>query len=246
MIRRIKTKIKELWAELALLSVEVIIVSILFSLALIVFVYMVRRVFILGNNQFDQTVYQFLGHYVNKTNNRIMLFFTFLGKQQFLIPANIILVLYFLLVRKHKWYSLRVAAISLSSLALMFILKLFFDRPRPSMPLLASAKGLSFPSGHALMAVTFYGLLCYISWYLIKNHVLKWTLIAVYVFFIFMIGLSRIYLHVHYTSDVIAGYCMGMIWLYISLKFLRRLENYSRKEMEPMVDDKVSVRQDEL
>lgn len=246
MIRRIKTKVKELWAELALLSVEMIIVTILFFLALVIFVYMVRRVFILGNNQFDQTVYDFLKHYVNETNNRIMLFFTFLGKQQFLIPANILLVLYFLFVRKHKWYSLRVAAISLSSVALMFLLKTFFDRPRPAIPLLASAKGLSFPSGHALMAVTFYGLLTYICWYLIKKPALKWILICIFVVLIFMIGLSRIYLHVHYTSDVVAGYCMGMIWLYISLKFLRKLEQYSKREIEPMVDDKIVVKNDDL
>lgn len=235
MIRHVKSKVKQLWAELALLSVEMIIVTILFIAAMIIFVYMVRRVFILDNTQFDQTVYKFLHQFVNKDNNRLMLFFTFLGKVEFLVPANVALVLYFLFIRKHKWYSLRIAAISLSSVALMFILKMFFDRPRPAMPLLESAKGLSFPSGHALMAVTFYGLLIYISWYLVKNQVVKWLLIIIYVLFIFMIGLSRVYLHVHYTSDVIAGYCMGMIWLYISLKFLRRLEQYSKKKMEPVI-----------
>jgi membrane-associated phospholipid phosphatase len=237
MVRSIKNKIKTISAEAALISLEVVIVTVLFFAALLVFVYMVRRVFILDNTEFDQTVYNYLGQYVNSRNNQIMLFFTFLGKHQFLIPANIILILYFLFVRKHKWYSLKVASISLSSLGLMFLLKHFFSRPRPLVPLLEEAKGLSFPSGHALMSVTFYGLLGYMIWHSTKNKIIRWGSFVALIMLMFIIGTSRIYLHVHYTSDVIAGYCMGVIWLIISIQLLRRLEKYSSRKMGSIINE---------
>lgn len=93
----------------------------------------------------------------------------------------------------------------------MFVLKHSFGRTRPLIPLLEEARGLSFPSGHALMAVTFYGLLGYIVWQTVKNNALKWLLFVFFMLMILLIGFSRIYLRVHYTSDVIAGYCMGLL-----------------------------------
>jgi undecaprenyl-diphosphatase len=93
---------------------------------------------------------------VNAVNNNIMAFITFLGTHLFLIPANLILIFYFLLVKKQNWFSIRVITIAISSLVLMLLLKQLFQRKRPLSPLLKAAKGLSFPSGHAIMAVTFY------------------------------------------------------------------------------------------
>ncbi|MER3464874.1 MAG: hypothetical protein C4329_11140 [Chitinophagaceae bacterium] len=109
-------------------------------------------------------MFAYLKNHVNPRNNEVMLFFTYLGRHEFLIPANLILIAYFLFIKKNKWYSIKVPAIVLSSLALMFVLKGVFDRPQPAIPLLQEAKGLSFPSGHALMSVTFYGLLIYLIW----------------------------------------------------------------------------------
>jgi undecaprenyl-diphosphatase len=128
-----------------------------------------------------------------------------------------------------------VPAIALSSLALMFGLKHLFDRNRPLIPLLEEARGLSFPSGHALMSVTFYGLLIYIVFKGFKNKPLKWTLIAMLLALILIIGFSRIYLRVHYASDVIAGFCVGLLWLVICVWVLNRLENFSKKEVNPVV-----------
>jgi membrane-associated phospholipid phosphatase len=239
MIRRVRNKFKKLWAELALFGIEMVIVTLLFYAALAIFVYMVRRVFILHNNAFDKSVYEFMGRYVSDTTNSIMQFFTFLGTHYFLIPANILLVIYFLFIRKHKWHTLRISAVALSSVALMFLLKSFFARTRPLDPLLEAARGLSFPSGHALNAVTFYGLLGYITWHTVKNNWIRGIIFSLLVFIVFMIGISRVYLHVHYMSDVIAGYCMGVIWLYVSLKILRRLEKYSGKKLEPIITDTI-------
>ena len=235
MFKRLSARVKKFWAALALLSIEMIIVLTLFLGALLLFVNMIRRVFVLQNNRFDDKVFSYLQTHVSDENNQVMLFFTFLGKHEFLIPANLILIAYFLFVKKHRWYSIKVPAIALSSLALMFGLKHLFDRNRPLIPLLEEARGLSFPSGHALMSVTFYGLLIYIVFKGFKNKPLKWTLIAMLLALILIIGFSRIYLRVHYASDVIAGFCVGLLWLVICVWVLNRLEQFSKKEINPVV-----------
>lgn len=213
-----------------------VVVTTLLAGAILLFVYMVRRVFVLRNNGFDEKIFQALDPYVNETNNKIMLAVTFLGKHEFLIPANLVLIFWFLVVRKHKWYSIRVPAVALSSLGLMFLLKNAFNRKRPVLPLLEEARGLSFPSGHALMSVTFYGLLIYAVYHFWKNPRAKWSMISFLVFLILLIGFSRIYLRVHYTSDVLAGLAVGFLWLVLSLQILAYMERYSRREIQPIVE----------
>ena len=228
-----KKKIRTAGAAAALLSVEMILIILLFFLSLYGFIYLVRRVFYLENTELDHRVFAYLANHVSETNNELMLFFSFIGSHNFLIPANLLLIFYFLFIRKHKWYSIKVPAIALSSLGLMFFLKGYFGRPRPLPPLLEEAAGLSFPSGHALNAVTFYGLLIYLLWKVIKNPAIKWAAGILLVLVILAIGFSRIYLRVHYTTDVIAGLCVGLIWLVLSLLLLKRIEVFSSKSPDP-------------
>jgi len=144
--------------------------------------------------------------------------------------------IYFLFIKKHRWYSIKIPVIALSSLALMFFLKTLFGRHRPDIPLLREAQGLSFPSGHALMSVTFYGLLIHIIWNTVKRKWLKWTLIILLILLILIIGFSRIYLRVHYPSDVMAGFATGFIWLVISIWIVKRIEKFSKREVSPLVE----------
>src|SRR5947209_10497396 len=98
------------------------IVLVLFVVALIIFLYTTRKIFVLHKLSFDNKVFSYLKSHVSERNNDIMLFFTFLGSHEFLIPANLLLISYFIL-KKEKWYSIKVPAIALSSLGLMFLLK---------------------------------------------------------------------------------------------------------------------------
>lgn len=113
----------------------------------------------------------------------------------------------------------------------MFILKLIFHRERPLTPLLAAAKGYSFPSGHALMSVTFYGLLILIVWQSTKPLWVKWPLSITLLSLIIVIGVSRVYLRVHYASDVLAGFSIGLMWLLFSLWILSGIEKYSNRNI---------------
>lgn len=94
-------------------------------------------------------------------------------------------------------------------------LKTFFQRTRPGAPALVLATGYSFPSGHAMISFAFYGLLGYLLWQYGRRHrslaiglgaYVAWTLAVA-------IGVSRIYLGVHFPSDVIAGFAAGGTWL---------------------------------
>ena len=179
----------------------------------------------------DLKVFDLLQPYVGEHRNQQMLALTYLGKHQFLIPANLSLIFFYLFVRRHSWFSIRVASVAISSLLLMFALKHLFHRNRPLNPILEKAKGKSFPSGHAIMSVTFYGLIIYILSHEIKNNGVKVPIIALLVALMQAIGFSRIYLRVHYASDVIAGHIIGLGWLLTSLKVLEKLEVFNKEKV---------------
>lgn len=227
--------VKRVYAAIALLSIEIIVLTGVFSAALFAFIGIAKMVFKEKKEHFDQHAFNFLAKYVSDINTDVMQVFTFLGTHTFLIPANLILVAYFLFIKKHRWYSINVPVVALSSLLLMFLLKLIFHRGRPLTPLLQAAQGYSFPSGHALMSITFYGLLIFLVWQNEKQLWVKWTLTILLVLLINFIGVSRVYLRVHYASDVLAGFCVGLMWLLLSLWLLRKFEAYSRKKVDPVL-----------
>ncbi|HEV8270590.1 MAG TPA: phosphatase PAP2 family protein [Chitinophagaceae bacterium] len=213
------------WEITTLIIGEVLLTLSAFSAIIALIVFSIRKP-IRKHKPIDMLVFDKIKPGINTINNKIMLFITFLGKHQFLIPANLILIFYFLLVKKQTWFSIRVITIAISSLVLMLLLKQLFQRKRPLSPLLKAAKGLSFPSGHAIMAVTFYGLLIYILQHSLTIDRLKWLVTALVVALIILIGFSRVYLRVHYASDVAAGFIIGLLWLLLSLAVLKWLESY--------------------
>lgn len=147
---------------LELFTAEFIILFVLLFVCIIVFAYSVRIVFIRRTSLFDEQVFEYVSYYVHPFRTSFMVFISFLGKHTFLIPANLVLLGFYIFIRKNKRLTVRITALALSSLSLMFVLKLFFQRSRPDIPLLEEVSGFSFPSGHALMSMTFYGLLIYI------------------------------------------------------------------------------------
>ena len=213
------------WEITTLIIGEVLLTLAVFSAIIALIVFSIRKP-IRKHKPIDMMIFDKIKPRVNTINNKMMLFITFLGKHQFLIPANLILIFYFIAIKKQTWFSIRVITIAISSLVLMLLLKQLFQRKRPLSPLLKAARGLSFPSGHAIMAVTFYGLLIYILRHTIEIDWLKWVASILIVGLIMLIGFSRIYLRVHYASDVLGGFIIGLLWLLISLAVIKWLEGY--------------------
>lgn len=200
------------------------LVAMLVFISLISFFVLVKLILIDENEAFDREIYSLIEPHTNETTSRIMVIYSWIGGTRFMLPANILLICYCLFVRKDRWQSIKLGAIALSSVCMMHLLKLLFNRPRPLVPLLEPAHGLSFPSGHAMTSITFFGLFIYLTVRHVKNAFLKVLLVVVLLSFIVIIGYSRVYLRVHYPSDVLAGYCMGTIWLISCLWLLKKIE----------------------
>lgn len=109
--------------------------------------------------------------------------------------------------------------ISIGGTALtIFLLKNIFGKARPADEAFYLEKSFSFPSGHAAISIALYGFLFLTIWRHDKHHLKNKTLILLGLL-IFLVGLSRLYLGVHYFSDVLAGYLVGLIWLWLSVAF---------------------------
>lgn len=93
------------------------------------------------------------------------------------------------------------------------LLKFIIQRPRPNGFRLASVSGFSFPSGHSMVAMAFFGLLAWLVWHYERDRRMRNMFVAAFALVIVMVGLSRVYLGVHYASDVLAGFCVSAMWL---------------------------------
>lgn len=145
---------------------------------------------------------------------------TFIGNSVgyfLLIP----IVALFFIIRKNWRISLEITIVLILSSGLNVFLKNIISRPRPpEVDRLVFASFSSFPSGHAMSAMTFYGFIVYLSFILIKKTWLKYLVIGICVLMVTLIGISRIYLGVHYPSDILAGYFAGITWLMFSVLVL--------------------------
>ncbi|MDB5223138.1 MAG: phosphatase family protein [Chitinophagaceae bacterium] len=173
---------------------------------------------------FDFKVFEILSRYTTPFTTKVMLLFTFFGSTTFLLPAYILLSAFFLFYKRNKLQSISVAAVGLSSIVLLYILKNIFHRHRPLTPLTPDVMGYSYPSGHSFSSFTFFGLFSYIIWKSNLPKFWKWILSVIFILLAVCIAGSRVYLHVHFASDVIAGFCLSIIWLSISLWVVQRIQ----------------------
>lgn len=204
------------------ISFRFLIVAGIFLLSLLVFVAIANEMVLENENSLDLLIFQKLRQITNPSTTRVMLLITFFGSTYFLLPAYIILIGYFLLFKKTRRLSLDVAAVGITSTIILFSLKAIFHRHRPLDPLVKNVNGFSFPSGHSFCSFTFFGLLIYILWNHNMNPVLRWMASLLFFLFACAIAFSRVYLHVHYTSDVLAGFCLCIVWLGFSFWIMRK------------------------
>jgi undecaprenyl-diphosphatase len=206
------------------ISLRLLLVAGIFLLALFVFGLIAQEMVIENENQLDRDIFAKLASITNPSMTRVMVFITFFGSSYFLMPAYLLLIFYFLAFKKDRKLSLDVAAIGITSTVILFSLKAVFHRHRPLDPLVKNVLGFSFPSGHSFSSFTFFGLLIYILWNHELNPVLRWVLTIIFFLFACAIAFSRVYLHVHFASDVIAGFCLCFVWLSVSLWLLKKFD----------------------
>lgn len=211
------------------LSLEMIIILAAFFSSFYVAVFLIRTVFVHKENGLDDAAFRFFNSITTANTTAVMEAFTLLGSHYFLVPANLSIAAFAYFLRQDTWFAIKTFAVASSSLLIMFGLKLLFTRPRPLTPLLQDVSGYSFPSGHAFMSFTFFGLLIYVVYNKIENISIRWVAIAILLLITIMVGSSRIYLRVHYVTDVLAGFSLGVMWLVISIWLLNKIEKHKTK-----------------
>lgn len=185
---------------------------ILLSVFTFTFFILVSQIFENELIPFDSGIYYFISSGSSAGMTTIMKGLSDCGSFYVFIPLCVFFVLLFY-IRRQSWYFGIMIPINLIAVSLLnILLKLIFQRPRPDVLRLVYSCGYSFPSGHAMISAAFYGYLLYLSMLFLKK---PWKQVISFflVLLISLIGVSRIYLGVHYASDVIGGLLAGFGWL---------------------------------
>lgn len=164
----------------------------------------------------DSLVSAFIRGFATPEMTSLMKFFTFLGSPIVVIIITLLAVTYL----KKKRFSLESYLVATSLAGTRILNELFkqiFRRNRPDVNRLVEAAGFSFPSGHAMVSTALYGLLAYLLWKNSVGHPLRLLTAYALILTVLLTGISRIYLGVHYPSDVMAGFAAGGACLALSV-----------------------------
>lgn len=160
---------------------------------------------------FDTSILLYLRSLHTPLRDRVMLAFTFFGEPNLLLALSVSLGI-MLWVRKHRSEATTIAVTGAGALGLNILLKQLFARARPQIwERTVEVKFYSFPSGHAMISMVIYGLLGYLLGSRFPKQ--RWWIYGLTIILVAVIGLSRLYLGVHWPTDVIAGYTAGLVWL---------------------------------
>lgn len=189
-------------------------------LCLIIFTIVTYKVVTNENIYIDDIVYNFMSdNVINDKITNIVKIITNITSPLVVIVTAIILIIF--IKNKKIKLSLMINLIGVTIINNLF--KVIIARPRPDINRLVDETGYSFPSGHAITSMVFYGYLIYLIYRYIKNKYVKWTLITILSILICLIGISRIYLGVHYTSDVLGGFLLSISYLVIYISSIKKL-----------------------
>ena len=192
------------------ISLEVFVGIFMCFLSLLIFVLFTREMlekdFANFDIQFSQSVYMLRTPILTT----IMETITEFGSSGSLIIASLLVII--LLVKKHQKEAVVFCIALIIGAILNSSFKLMIQRQRPQVSPLIVEDSYSFPSGHAMNSSIFYGLISYFSYHFFRNKKISIVITLVSAFMVLLIGFSRIYLGVHFLSDVVAGYLIGFWW----------------------------------
>jgi undecaprenyl-diphosphatase len=187
-----------------------------------------------ATQQFDDRVLRWIDEHRVQSLERVMLEITFLGTGSVVVTLVGVVGL-FLWLTRHKYSAILLLVATIGGILLNNLLKVGFGRPRPQIfEWGTEVASWSFPSGHAMSSAVVYGTVAYLAARLQKkqwHRVLTFTIAALV---ILLICVSRLYLGVHYPSDVIAGVVIGLAWAGFCMATLEAIQLYGRSR-EPAV-----------
>ena len=183
-----------------------------------------------GSTQpFDDAVMQFMATHRVGWIERSLLEITALGTGLVVFMVVGVSAI-FLTLTKHKYSAALLLVATFGGVLFNGVLKLFFDRPRPRIfPWITPVVSSSFPSGHAMSAAIVYSTVAYLAARLMVHRWARWLMMLFAFVIIVLIGASRIYLGVHYPSDVLGGFVIGFAWAGFCMASLEAIQIYARR-----------------
>lgn len=154
--------------------------------------------------------------------NKMMLIITNIGEAKIIILLIFIVIIALWKIKKNK-YIIPLILTCGSNFLTSAAGKLWFHRPRPLQAVYVE-KLYSFPSSHAAITVVFFGFLTFILWQNTNKIWVKYTVLGAMIFLCALIGFTRLYLGVHYLSDVLGGFLIGLIWLAIGIWLTKKIK----------------------
>ncbi|MFI8379670.1 phosphatase PAP2 family protein [Leeuwenhoekiella sp. NPDC079379] len=177
---------------------------------------------------YDTQITDYVISYRTPLLTRYFVFVTNVGDLYgYLTVVGLTAIISYFFFKRWKYVLQTTAVLILASISNV-ILKRFIDRARPGIEHLVSVETLSYPSGHAMSAMAFYGFLIYLVFRFRFNKFLKTGLILLLAVLILSIGISRIYLGVHFPSDIAGGYIAGFIWVVFCILIFNIIELFRR------------------
>ncbi len=202
-----------------------------------VFSELAERVMSGGTQAFDEAVLRWAASLHSPTLNSVMLEITTLGTGTVVLMIVCVAAL-FLTLTKHKYSALLLIVATSGGLLLDMWLKHWFGRPRPHVFVWGTqAFGSSFPSGHAMGATIAYSTVAYLAARLHKRRWARVVTMSIALLLIFLICFSRVYLGVHYPSDVLAGVIIGLTWAAFCMATLEGIQRFSQRHAPEVMKD---------
>lgn len=177
---------------------------------------------------YDTSITDYVISYRTPTLTSYFKFMTNVGDTYgYLIVLTIFLLVSLIVFKRWKYVVQATLILALATISNM-MLKRFIDRARPGIEHLVSVETLSYPSGHAMSAMAFYGFLIFLVTKFKIQRVMKYALVIVLITIILSIGISRIYLGVHFPSDIAGGFIAGFIWVVFCVLVFDLIELFRR------------------
>jgi undecaprenyl-diphosphatase len=182
-------------------------------------------------DHFDSRVTDYVTSFRTPALNQFFQFVTDLGDVYAYIVATTIAAIFFFFKLRNKKFIFQLLGVLILSALANIALKKAFDRARPTIEHLVVVETLSYPSGHAMSAMAFYGFLTYLVFQIKMSRILRVFLAILFTSLVILIGLSRIYLGVHFPSDVIGGFVAGLIWVAFCVILFNIIDLLRQKKM---------------
>lgn len=192
-------------------SILILVLS-LFFISILLLVIFKKTAFI------DEPIYEFIISWRSSFLDTFFIFITQLGNT---IP--ILLIVLMMAAFLHNRYGIFLMVSTIDSVLMNTLVKYCVQRPRPTGLRLIEQGGYSFPSGHAMISVCVYGYLLYLAYTRISNKYLKYSVSILLLLVILGIGVSRIYVGVHYPTDVLAGYLLATIYVILLVEVTKNM-----------------------